>query len=119
MTAGGVKKGASYTGTYLTYGGKLNVGVKILQNDRYTSWVALYGGAGYANSTTDVDDAEVVSSNSGFLYGGGLLGKASLGKHWGLIGQIEFGNITRCYHDSKQDLGNFAFKFQGGVVYTF
>jgi hypothetical protein len=119
LTENGVKKGADFTGKYLDYGGKLNVGFKILQDSRYRNWLAIYAGAGYGFSKTDGDDAPAMSSNSGFLYGGGLLGKMALNNHWGIVGQIEFGNVVRCYHDSDQDLGNFAGKLLVGVSYTF
>jgi hypothetical protein len=119
LTDNGVRKGADFTGTYLDYGGKLNVGFKLLQDARYRNWLAIYGGAGYGFSKTDGDQAQVVSSNSGFLFGGGILGKASLTDHWGIIGQLEFGNVVKCYHDSDQKLDNFALKALLGLSYTF
>jgi hypothetical protein len=119
LTENGIRKGADATGAFTTYDGTLNVGLKFWQDDRYRSYVAFYLGAGYGFSKTDGEEAEVGSSNSGFLYLGGLKGKWGVTQHLGLTCSFEFGNIVRCMHDSDQDLTNFAGKAFIGVSYTF
>jgi hypothetical protein len=120
-TENGITEGAEAEGRYNVFGATFNAGWKLWQDARYRSYVAIYGGAGYGYCKTDGDDDAIryTSSFYGLLYQGGVKAKWGFSEHFGLTFNAEFGNSARNFHDSEQDMNNFAIKALLGLNYTF
>ena len=121
VTENGIVEGAEATGRYNTFGAIMNMGWKLWQDARYRSYVAIYGGGGYGYCKSDGDAEEIryTSSFYGLLYQAGVKAKWGLTQHVGLTFDVSFGNAARNFHDSEQDMNNFALKGLIGLNYTF
>lgn len=117
----GVVEGAEAEGNYNTFGATANLGLKVWQSDRYRSYVALYGGAGYGYAKTDGDAEEVryTSSFYGLVWQAGVMTKIGFSKHFGLGLNLHVGNAARNYHDSEQDMSAIKLGAVANLIYTF
>ena len=117
----GVVEGAEAVGRYNTFTATANIGWKLWQSDRYRSYVAIYGGAGYGYAKTDGDNDDVryTSSFYGFVWQAGLLTKIGFNRHFGLGLNLHVGNAARNYHDSEQDMSAIKIGALASLIYTF
>lgn len=117
----GLREGSEAEGRYNVFTGTLNAGLKVWQDARYLSYIAVFGGAGYSYAKTDGDSDNIRFSSSFYQlrWQGGLLVKIGFNEHWGFSGRAYVFNPSNNEHDSAQDAGKLAVGAQVALGYTF
>lgn len=117
----GLREGSEAEGRYNVFTGTLNGALKVWQDARYLSYIAIFGGAGYSYAKTDGDSEDIRFSSSFYQlrWQGGLLVKIGFNEHWGFSGRAYVFNPSNNEHDSAQDAGKLAVGAQVGVSYSF
>jgi hypothetical protein len=117
----GLREGSEATGRYNVFTGTLNGALKVWQDARYLSYIAIFGGAGYSYAKTDGDSEDIRFSSSFYQlrWQGGVMAKYGFNEHWGVSARAYVFNPSNNEHDSDQDAAKLAVGAQVGVSYSF